>query len=242
MPVGLEHTMEFEFGDFPTIELRDGSHAETYEVVLVGPSVYRRVDIRLLAGLESFAVFFQPLGFCKLFKIPVREFLNHHYDCYAVVGDEIKSLRDTMAEAATFRERVELIEGFLLARIAGSLDDTAIMHSAQHFLKSAGTARVADVASRASLSVRQFERRFLQDVGLNPKLHARVARFQSVLDAKVTSQNASWLDLAHKFGYHDQMHMIRDFQSFSGLTPRGLVELLGDIRPHALACLQSDRD
>ena len=242
MPAGLEHTMEFEFGDYPTIELGNGTRAETYEVVLVGPSVYRRVDIRLRGGLESFAVFFQPLGFWKLFKIPVREFINRHFDCSSVLGAEIKGLRDRMAAAASFRERVELFEGFLLDRISGSLDDTAIMHAALHLLRSGGTARVSDVASRASLSVRQLERRFLRDVGLSPKLYARVARFQAALDAKVISHNASWLDLAHEFGYHDQTHMIKDFQDFSGLTPRSLLKLLGDIRPHALASSQCDLD
>jgi AraC-like DNA-binding protein len=242
VPAGLEHTMEFEFGDYPIVELDDGSHAETYEVVLVGPSVYRRANIRLGAALESFAVFFQPLGFWKLFRIPVREFLNRHFDCSTVVGAEVKRLRDRMAEAVSFRQRVELIEVFLLGRIASSLDNTAIMHSALRLSESRGTARVSDVATCTSLGVRQFERRFFQDVGLSPKLYARVARFQTVLDAKVISHNAPWLNLAHKFGYHDQMHMIRDFQSFSGLTPRCLLQLLGDMRPHALASSQFDRD
>jgi AraC-like DNA-binding protein len=54
--------------------------------------------------------------------------------------------------------------------------------------------------------------------------------------------NASWLDLAHEFGYHHQTHMIKDFHDFSGLTPRGLLEILGDIRPHALASSNPDRD
>ena len=111
MPAGLEHTLEFEFGDYPIVELGNGSYAETYEIVLVGPSVYRRVNIRLRAGLECFAVFFQPLGFWKLFRIPVREFINRHFDCSTVLGADIKRLRDRMAEAASFRERVELIEG-----------------------------------------------------------------------------------------------------------------------------------
>jgi hypothetical protein len=59
-----------------------------------------------------------------------------------------------------------------------------------------------------------------------------------VLDAKVKSLDSSWLDLAHKFGYHDQMHMIKDFQGLSGFSPGSLLEQLGDMRPPALAAAE----
>jgi hypothetical protein len=55
------------------------------------------------------------------------------------------------------------------------------------------------------------------------------------LDARTKDVNASWLTLAHQFGYYDQMHMIKDFQSLSGLTPDCLLDQMGDMRPPALA-------
>lgn len=67
-----------------------------------------------------------------------------------------------------------------------------------------------------------------------PKLFARIARYQLALDSKVASPARSWLSIAHEFGYHDQMHMIRDFQSLSGASPGGIVLQLGDMRPAAL--------
>jgi hypothetical protein len=35
-----------------------------------------------------------------------------------------------------------------------------------------------------------------------------VARFQAALDAKLASPARTWLDIAHRFGYYDQMHML----------------------------------
>ena len=55
------------------------------------------------------------------------------------------------------------------------------------------------------------------------------------MDAKVTPPARSWLTIAHEFGYHDQMHMIKDFQKLSGDTPSGILSTLGDMRPDALA-------
>ena len=85
-----------------------------------------------------------------------------------------------------------------------------------------------------SLGLRQFERTFLSEIGMSPKLYSRVARFQTVLDTKINRQDARWADLANDYGYHDQMHMIKDFQKLSGLTPERLMSRIGDMRPPAL--------
>ena len=75
---------------------------------------------------------------------------------------------------------------------------------------------IAALASRAGLSMRQFERRFIQQVGMRPKMLARVARFEAALEAKARRSTKSWTDVAHEFGYYDQMHMVHDFKEFTG--------------------------
>jgi hypothetical protein len=55
------------------------------------------------------------------------------------------------------------------------------------------------------------------------------------MDAKLTAPSRSWLTIAHDFGYHDQMHMIKDFQTLSGDCPGGILSQLGGMRPEALA-------
>jgi AraC-like DNA-binding protein len=84
------------------------------------------------------------------------------------------------------------------------------------------------------LSVRQFEQRFLHGVGIAPKLFARIAPCQAGIDAKMDSQGLSWLRIAHEFGYHDQMHMVRAFRMLGSNSP-GILFKLGDIRPESLA-------
>jgi AraC-like DNA-binding protein len=59
------------------------------------------------------------------------------------------------------------------------------------------------------------------------------------MDAKVRTPARSWLTIAHEFGYHDQMHMIKDFQMLSGDSPSGILSKWGDMRPEALAASTS---
>ena len=96
---------------------------------------------------------------------------------------------------------------------------TLIMKTAQYMLDRKGTIRIDEIADHAALSVRQYERRFLEEVGLTPKLFARTTRFQRALDAKRFFPERSWLSIAHEFGYFDQMHMVRDFQRLGGDAP-----------------------
>ena len=56
-----------------------------------------------------------------------------------------------------------------------------------------------------------------------PKLYARIARFEAALDSKARARAKSWTDVAYEFGYHDQMHLVHDFEQFSGQTPTNLL-------------------
>jgi hypothetical protein len=84
------------------------------------------------------------------------------------------------------------------------------------------------------VGLRQFERSFVREVGASPKSFARIARFQSAFDAKLVSPQRTWLDIAHSFGYHDQMHMIHDFEALGRTTPTHLIAQMADVRPPAL--------
>nr|WP_246347860.1 helix-turn-helix domain-containing protein [Brevundimonas variabilis] len=79
------------------------------------------------------------------------------------------------------------------------------------------------MAARVGLSPRQLQRRFIEQVGLSPKLYARTVRFDAVLEARRKDPSLSWTDLAHRHGYFDQAHLLRDAHAFTGLPPSSLI-------------------
>ena len=78
---------------------------------------------------------------------------------------------------------------------------------------------MSDLVNAIGLSVRQFERRFRYEIGIPPKLYARIVRFETALRSKAAAPATQWTDIAHALGYHDQMHMVHDFNSLSGDSP-----------------------
>ena len=145
-----------------------------------------------------------------------------------------------MAEKASFDERVLVVEDYLWRRAARASGCTSMMRAALYLFQHRGTVRIAELANHAAMSVRQLERGFAHEIGVAPKLFARVARFQMALDAKISSPGRSWVEIAHEFHYCDQTHMVRDFQSLSGSSPTRMLMELGDTRPSALAASRCD--
>jgi AraC-like DNA-binding protein len=82
--------------------------------------------------------------------------------------------------------------------------------------------RISDLAHQTGLGIRQFERRLRREVGIAPKLYARIVRFEAALRRKSAAPGMQWTDIAHQPGYHDQMHMVHDFNQLSGESPTSI--------------------
>lgn len=238
-PASLESVIELDFGNPPIIESLNGKVEQATRTSIVGPGTYCRHWIRLRSPVDSFGIFFQPMGIGQLFGIPGRLMVNQGYAAVDVMGKSILLLWERMAENKCFNARVRIVEDHLLGAVARASICTLLMASARKIFRDRGAIQIRIYANEASLSVRQYERRFLDEVGITPKLFARITRYQMAMDAKVATPTRSWITIAHEFGYHDQMHMIKDFQKLSGNSPCGILSQLGDMRPEALAASAS---
>jgi len=186
----------------------------------------------------GFGVFLKPLSLWQLFRIPSDILVNKDYDAEDLLGRDVLDLWSKLAGCSTFSQRIRAMEEYLLPFALRARGRTLIMKTAQYMQDRKGTIRIDEIAHHAALSVRQYERRFVEETGLTPKTFARTTRFQRALDAKRLFPERSWLNIAHEFGYFDQMHMVRDFQSLGGNAPNSVFDQLADGQPWSLAAHQ----
>lgn len=242
VPARLEPTLEFELVDPFRVEFADGSHLITPPVGVIGPQTHLRANVRLTGRIECFAIFFQPTGFKRLFGVPLPLLLDDAFDASCVIGGEVRTLRDRLGECRSFAARVNVVEKALYSRAMNAGAIGVVADVAQHIFARLGTTNLAALARGTHMSFRNFERRFRFEIGLGPKRFSRIARFQTALDAKLASPQKTWREIAHHFEYHDQMHMVRDFNSLGGGSPGRVLALLGDMRPEALTREQTAND
>jgi AraC-like DNA-binding protein len=235
IPAQLEQHLTFDFGCPVEVLRPDGRIQLIDRTSTAGAQTRFAAHLRLRSGVESFGVFFGPTGFSQLFGVPMSELTDCLGDAGGLVGYSIRALWNRLGESSSFEDRIVVAEEFLMCRAARAQTGSTIVAAANYVFRHHGAVKIADLAHRGSTGLRQFERQFRREVGASPKTFARIARFQAALDAKVAAPKRTWLDIAHSFGYYDQMHMIHDFELLGCDSPTQLVTRLGDSRPPSLA-------
>jgi AraC-like DNA-binding protein len=214
--------LDFEFGDADAILYVQSSGRPAIvspRSVLVGMQTHKNGQLRITGIVNSFFILFPPDGLNLLFALPAVEFTDRSFDAESVLGPTIARLHQQLADCSSFGERISVANQYLIRRAAAACARDGVTVAATQILRRAGRARIPAMADRAGLSVRQFRRKFVQQVGVSPKLFARIARFEAALDGMARSPGGSWTQVAQRFGYFDQMHMVHEFAEFTGETP-----------------------
>ena len=178
---------------------------------------------RRFVARESFGIFgayLYPYAIPRLFASPAADFTNISPELDDVFGLEGKLLEEEMATALSNADRVGIVSRFLETKLANSRRGIPDIYRAiDSIIHSAADVRIADLAREHGLSIRQFERKFKEFAGLNPKLYSRVMRFQAATRYKLDGVR-DLTEIAYACGYYDQSHFINDFRRFSGYTPK----------------------
>ena len=220
VPARTAPVIEFLLGDRFEVRLGSALSSETaHPVAIVGPQTHRRVHLAFRGHVENFTVVFQPGGLSRVLGVPADRFTNQHLEGHAVLGAWGDSLRCRLGEVAAFADRVRVADEYLTRFEGVSHPLSGVMAAASVLLRHRGCLRICGLANMTGLSVRQFERRFTSEIGVSPKLYARVARFEAALKNKARRPQLSWATVAQDVGYHDQMHMVHDFRKLAGASP-----------------------
>lgn len=241
MPAFLETVIHFDFGNFLTIQSAGGIVESGRALGLVGPHTHAGTGLRFDGTIDSFAIFLQPAALWSLFRVPTSVVMETHFDARDVLGAPIAELWEVLAETPNFSDRRRAADQFLLRSANVGIEETATTTAASLLARRSGRISVQELALVMHLSVRELERSFLREMGITPKRFSRVARFQAALDMRVAAPQRSWLDIAIDSGYHDQMHLVHEFQALSGMSPSLTETMLGDSRPSALAASHNER-
>jgi AraC-like DNA-binding protein len=195
------------------------AHQLVPAAVIVGPFTSRHTELVLRGNFDVFTIHFQASGFHRLFRQVMSDLADRAYDAESIIGPEVYEIAQKLAETSSFQERARIATKFLLRRLEDRTPPDAVSAVANWLLLNRGLLRVDKAAASTAFSVRHFERRFAEQVGLPPKRYARIVRFNAALTAKIAAPQRLWTDIAHDLGFYDQMHLVRDFECFAGESP-----------------------
>jgi AraC-like DNA-binding protein len=180
----------------------------------------------LTHGRASFATD-QPLIVASFDPIAIRRWLAIPLelvtDCIVPLGDVAPHLEAALGEQF-FKGSMKAI-GLPTDAIRISEPDIRLYAAASE-LRRGGSVRAA--ADRAEVSERQLERLFESELGMGPKLFARILRLRRAI--MLVNRGATLAEAATTAGYADQSHFNRNMQSLMGGAPSAILRHVGNVQ------------
>jgi len=227
VPARSPQILEFMFGTHYQVRRIGCEGTENVRAVaLVGSRTSPSAELILSGSVDAFTIVFLPGAFSMLFGVPALELTNGDFNGEEVLGHRINELYARLGDASAFHDRVRIADSFLTAIRPAIESVSAIVRTARAMIRNNGSVRISEMAHQTGLGVRQFERRFDKEIGVSPKLYARIIRFEAALQRRAVLPTTPWTDIAHDLGYHDQMHMVHDFTRLSGGSPEAIARHL----------------
>jgi AraC-like DNA-binding protein len=172
----------------------------------------------IMADEPVVAVHFRPGGAFPFFGTPLRDLENTYAGVDEGWGRDGRELHERLIEASSVVTRFHILEEFFLSRPWSSVHRHPGVTVAMAAIEDNPSIPMAAIRDLVGMSTKQLIALFRTEVGLSPKAYARVRRLQAAL--RILSGGAvGGARVAADVGYFDQAHFVRDFESFTGMTP-----------------------
>lgn len=166
-------------------------------------------------------IVFKASSMHNFFNWNMMEMVNQRVALERLMGKEAVNLYKAVLSKTTSELKIEVLNNFLMKHLKVAKSRVSIIDDAIDIIdKNEGLVTIESVANQIKISRRYLEKRVLQKVGISPKLYARLRRF-SILSNKIAhGNNIDWQDMVLESGYHDQSHLVKEFQEFNQMNPR----------------------
>ncbi len=167
------------------------------------------------------AIHFRPGGAFPFLGIPLSDLENGYVGLDDIWGRSGIELHQRLIDAPTAAARFGILETFLLSRPWSSAPRHPGVAAALAAIEANPSIQMAGIRDQVGITTKRLIALFRAEVGLSPKAYARIRRLQAALRLLGSMSGAQ---VAAQIGYFDQAHFIREFRSFTGMTPTQYTE------------------
>lgn len=197
----------------------------------------RKFSHSLRGRSQVFGVKFQPGKFRPFVRQPASALANQVIPARRIFGPAIEKLKRAVSAARNDGAKRAACNAFFRALVPAT-DTTADLAAklVRQILHDPDIRTVNDLSARSGISKRSLQRIFREYVGISPKWVIRRYRLHELVERIHAGERPDWAQLALDLGYFDQAHLINDFHSTVGFSPRAYAKLISrsseSIRSH----------
>ncbi|GAB4024519.1 DUF6597 domain-containing transcriptional factor [Spirosoma gilvum] len=212
----------FNLGTPYSVETTQQNTLQLLPTAFVTGQATRQYRLHLPDHIRMVGIVFRPSGIGSLFGLPMAELTDERIALTDVLDKSVQYVTEQLVEAPSHTARIACLEQFLSFQLVKrNLHADRIDHTSNLIVTNRGIVDMNELIEDSFLCRRQFERKFLQRVGVSPKFYARIRRI-SYLCSELAGQRwqiSDWQDLVYRCGYYDQSHFIKEFTAFTGKNP-----------------------
>jgi AraC-like DNA-binding protein len=175
----------------------------------------------MAADEPAMAVHFRPGGAFPFLGIPLSDLENAYVGLDQIWGRAGIELHERLIDAPTMAARFSTLENFLLSRPWSSARRHPSVAAAVDAIEANPSIQMVDLRDLVGMTTKRLIALFRAEIGLSPKAYARIRRLQAALRLLGSMSGAQ---VAAEVGYFDQAHFVREFRSFTGMTPTQYTE------------------
>ncbi|MCF0055960.1 helix-turn-helix domain-containing protein [Dyadobacter sp. CY356] len=229
----LEMLLIFNFGKPLHFSYSDNtiSDLQMNKVAVIGP-LRKMLTYALPPDTNLIVIVFNPQGFYRLMQLPMDEIGDNDLidpdELLQITG--FHALWDLLNDLPTLEDKIGLIKEYGLRFFCEADDASYPLLKGIDYFEDPFIQPVRAIAMDSDLSERTIQLRFKKYLGYSPKELLRFLRFKKVINSilKLENQEVDWHGLIEEYGYHDQSHLIKDFQHYLDTTPHKFVkEIVG---------------
>lgn len=187
-----------------------------------------------ILGQTAKKIAFQPAGKIEMIGIKIhpwatRFFLQDKAILFSEKSSSIDDLgnealihlQDQILHSKTRNEAIEYIKDYTIELIKKKHHYSELVFNAVNYIYlNYKDFKVKKLSNLLNISNQYLERQFLEHIGISPKQFAKVIRIRSLTEFHKKQPRVSLTDLAYNFGYFDQSHFIKDFQTVTNSSPK----------------------
>ena len=190
----------------------------------IGGTVFQAKPWELSEEDTYFGARFYP-GACRLpSNLKIDDVVNADVEISA--EKKIRQLGDLLISAEGLEDRADIFLNYYFKMTEG-MGPSGSVHKLETYLRNriyqtGGQISIKELSQETAYSAPYLRRIFNKVHGVSPKVFEKFVRFQNVLDYLTygIDKDPMKLDqIAVRFGYYDQPHMIKEFKQYTGKTP-----------------------
>ncbi|MCZ8196882.1 MAG: helix-turn-helix domain-containing protein [Flavobacterium sp.] len=177
------------------------------------------IKLRYEGNINEITFYFKPLGLNAFLEKSLCHYTNDFFANF-IPFDDYKEIFVVIMKENDLDKKIELIESYWLSKLKEF--QHPFLHQIIEDLKD--TQRdysISDLAKKYSITRQNLTKHFESNLCKSPSDFKKIQRFREALKSQINSKSKNNLtELSYDMLFYDQSHLIKDFKSLTGLTPK----------------------